>query len=146
MLKRIGALVMVFGVSVNANAACPAKLDGAYSGLGSYVEAKIQSMNPFAVALGYAEGWAQVWKFSGNTVNILKNYQAGTGLSEQGTIDKPVNTPFQFSFDRTTCSGQITSPGSGYIGFVVSDNGRHIHATSGSTDGPSFSTFDMFKQ
>lgn len=124
-MKRLAVASILGLTTLSANAVCPASITGKYSGSGQYTEQAL--INKTAV-ISYIEYHVVSVAFSVGTMTIVKEFFAGTGSTAPAMPAAVGVVPF--TFDRTTCTGQMGSA-SDPMYYVVSDNGNTIKVVHG---------------
>jgi hypothetical protein len=129
--------------TLTANAVCPTALTGKYSGSGQYTEQAIINNIP---VISYIEYHIVSVSITGFNMTVLKEYYAATGANGPAGVDATGVVPF--TFDKTTCTGQLGSNADPLF-FVVSDSGntiKFIHGKNPKTQYLSAELWELNKQ
>jgi len=111
--------------TLSANAVCPATLTGNYSGSGEYTEQDV--INSKAV-ISYIEYHIVSINFTANMMNVTREFYAATGSGGPAVADITGSVPY--TFDRSTCTGQIGSSADPMY-FTVGNNGTNVRIVHG---------------
>lgn len=111
--------------TLTANATCPVSIAGNYSGSGEYTEQAV--INTKAV-ISYVEYHIVSVNFTTSMMNVTKEFYAATGSGGPAVSEITGSVPY--TFDRTTCTGQIGSSADPMY-FTVGNSGSNVRIVHG---------------
>jgi hypothetical protein len=124
-MKKLLLAAMLLLVLLEANAVCPAKLTGKFSGSGQYTEQTVINKVP---VISYIEYHVVSVVFTSNTMSVTKEYLASTGSSQPASVEDTGSSTV--TFDKNTCTGQIGEYSNPFY-FAVSNSGNAIKIVNG---------------
>ena len=124
-MYKILVALLISCVSGNVFAACPATLEGKYSGQGTYTELTNWIVDDVAEKL-------YVVSFDGKGTKTVRGkmisslyIEVDSGIS--GVVIQTSSVTLPYTFDKTNCYAKIIDPIDGDINLVVANSGNTVY-------------------